>query len=432
MAKLILIIIAFIYIYPIFLQAIPVPLDRVLQAIGFFTFIVTPNFRIKIIRASGFWKFYFLTFIILILVFFAQLRVGSNDLYFFKTIADTFLSFFSSYLIIWFGHQYIKRFNLAYLLQLIVFLAVIQSLISFFFFTNPGIYETYLSFLNETANEGLISRIGLLNKRFMGIGSNFFSGVIKYGLALFSLIILPYYDKKLIISKNKYLYWFCLLMILVGGVLTGRTFFVAIALGLVMKMFLEKVNIILLLRRGIKLIIILAITIPIILLVAKSFIDLDRLSVVYGFIFELFINFLSEGEISTSSTNKALDMYIFPDNIETWFYGDGKMLMPTGEYYMGTDIGFIRLIFYFGIISTLLFYLVLIYYGKIIKKLIKIKSFNIYIAFVMIWIIILNLKGIAYGNYFFVLLLVAAIVEKNNRRNMILKKYKSKVNCGDD
>ena len=57
------------------------------------------------------------------------------------------------------------------------------------------------------------------------------------------------------------------------------------------------------------------------------------------------------------------NMYVFPDNWKTWIIGDGyfDMVDPyyTGKdmygFYMGTDVGYLRFIFYFGVIGLLAF-----------------------------------------------------------------------------
>lgn len=59
-------------------------------------------------------------------------------------------------------------------------------------------------------------------------------------------------------------------------------------------------------------------------------------------------------------------MYVFPDNMKTWIVGDGYFENPfykdpyyiglvTGGYYMNTDVGYLRFIFYFGLIGLILF-----------------------------------------------------------------------------
>lgn len=59
-------------------------------------------------------------------------------------------------------------------------------------------------------------------------------------------------------------------------------------------------------------------------------------------------------------------MYVFPESLKTWIIGDGYIVNPvdvdpyyTGDiyegYYMGTDVGYLRFIFYFGLIGLIAF-----------------------------------------------------------------------------
>lgn len=84
------------------------------------------------------------------------------------------------------------------------------------------------------------------------------------------------------------------------------------------------------------------------------------------FAFEGFFSLAERGEWEVHSNNILRDMYVFPDNFKTWLIGDGYMENPeninpyyTGKthsgYYMGTDVGYIRFIFYFGIFGLLSF-----------------------------------------------------------------------------
>lgn len=77
------------------------------------------------------------------------------------------------------------------------------------------------------------------------------------------------------------------------------------------------------------------------------------------FAFEGFFSLVEQGKWEVHSNNMLQNMYVFPDNIKTWIIGDGYFANPittdpyyTGEmrtaYYMGTDVGYLRFIFYFG------------------------------------------------------------------------------------
>ena len=84
------------------------------------------------------------------------------------------------------------------------------------------------------------------------------------------------------------------------------------------------------------------------------------------FAFEGFFSLVEKGEWDVSSNNRLKNMFVFPDNLKTWMIGDGYIENPYnrdpyytgprfGGYYMGTDVGYLRFIFYFGLIGLVLF-----------------------------------------------------------------------------
>ncbi len=84
------------------------------------------------------------------------------------------------------------------------------------------------------------------------------------------------------------------------------------------------------------------------------------------FAFEGFFSLWEKGSWDVNSNNILKDMIVFPDNMKTWLIGDGYIENPYGKdpyytgptfggYYMATDIGYLRFIFYFGIFGMLTF-----------------------------------------------------------------------------
>lgn len=77
----------------------------------------------------------------------------------------------------------------------------------------------------------------------------------------------------------------------------------------------------------------------------------------YGF--EGFINLYQTGTFSTHSSDLLVQSlgYILPDNAKTWLIGDGYFADPNdpSAFYMGTDMGYIRLIFYCGLLGLAFF-----------------------------------------------------------------------------
>ena len=90
------------------------------------------------------------------------------------------------------------------------------------------------------------------------------------------------------------------------------------------------------------------------------------------FAFEGFFSLWEKGEWDVSSNDRLKNMFVFPDNTKTWLIGDGYIENPFsrdpyytgpryGGYYMGTDVGYLRFIFYFGLIGLSFF---LMFFGK--------------------------------------------------------------------
>ena len=91
------------------------------------------------------------------------------------------------------------------------------------------------------------------------------------------------------------------------------------------------------------------------------------------FAFEGFFSLAEKGQWETNSNNILKNMIVFPDNAQTWLIGDGYIENPTGRdpyyvgptyggYYKGTDIGYLRFIFYFGVIGLFTF---ILYFYKV-------------------------------------------------------------------
>lgn len=85
---------------------------------------------------------------------------------------------------------------------------------------------------------------------------------------------------------------------------------------------------------------------------------------------EGFFSLAEKGEWQTNSNDILQHMVVWPDNLKTWIIGDGYLNNPSDKslatydpyfvgkfhgYYMGTDIGYLRYIFYFGLIGLITF-----------------------------------------------------------------------------
>ncbi len=95
------------------------------------------------------------------------------------------------------------------------------------------------------------------------------------------------------------------------------------------------------------------------------------------FAFEGFFSLVETGRWQVGSNDVLMDMYVFPDNAKTWIIGDGYFNNPdydpnflgeiTEGYYMNTDVGYLRFIFYFGVIGLVIFSIMIWYAGKMCR-----------------------------------------------------------------
>ena len=79
--------------------------------------------------------------------------------------------------------------------------------------------------------------------------------------------------------------------------------------------------------------------------------------------FEMFINYGSDAGLSSASTDRLKEMYVYPTSLKTYLIGDGLFNLKD-HYYMETDVGYLRLLFYGGIPVALCFFI----YPYMIKK----------------------------------------------------------------
>ena len=88
--------------------------------------------------------------------------------------------------------------------------------------------------------------------------------------------------------------------------------------------------------------------------------------------FEGFFSLAETGEWMVASNETLESMIVFPEDLETWIVGDGYFAnqrndinylgdATEGGFYMGTDIGYLRFIFYFGLIGLFAMSMVIIY-----------------------------------------------------------------------
>lgn len=94
--------------------------------------------------------------------------------------------------------------------------------------------------------------------------------------------------------------------------------------------------------------------------------------------FEGFFSLFEEGRWEVHSNDMLKSHFVFPDNMRAWIIGDGRMASTDIDpyyigkdwsgFYMGSDVGYVRFIFYFGLTGLAAFSIFMIKSGLICYK----------------------------------------------------------------
>ncbi|MEH8221900.1 hypothetical protein Q7I19_12820 [Aeromonas veronii] len=176
---------------------------------------------------------------------------------------------------------------------------------------------------------------GVPEPGFIPYRDAFLAGSGYFGMASIYAVIILLCAHKLVNDGLSLSFAIKFMVIVVVGVLAGRTAFVGIV-----------ISFIYIASQSVKYSIIGFLLVASIVAIILS---VDALSVYSGWIFE-FIS-LDGGTFSlsrTSSTDELNAMYFMPDDSTTWLWGDGRYVDGEG-YYMNTDAGYMRNLFFGGL-----------------------------------------------------------------------------------
>lgn len=196
--------------------------------------------------------------------------------------------------------------------------------------------------------------------------------------------------------KIQFLYIAAICFVAIVGNMISRSTVFGVVLGL---MFIVIVG--LFSKRSRRLLLILGVSVFITIVLCTFLYNTNevfRSNIRFGF--EGFFSLFEMGEWQVNSNDILKNMVVWPDNLKTWIIGDGYINNPTdkslstfdpyyvgqlsGGYYKGTDIGYLRYIFYFGVIGLFAF---IMYFAEACKMLCR--RFAAY-KFMFIMVLVIN------------------------------------------
>lgn len=204
-------------------------------------------------------------------------------------------------------------------------------------------------------------------KRLYGIGAMLDTAGVRFSI---TLVLLSYLITSEETKNQRYLlpvYLFVFAILIIIGNMIARTTMVGVVLGIVLilyKQLMAKENPPFTVKEiVVGVLVVLVAVLPI----TTYFYQTDpaiRANLRFGF--EGFFNLVEKGEWKVGSNEQLKSMVVFPESTKTWLIGDGYFNNPVatnpyftgkvaGGYYMGTDVGYLRFIFYSGITGLVAF-----------------------------------------------------------------------------
>ena len=258
-----------------------------------------------------------------------------------------------------------------YLLAVCVFQCAATMLIEFV----PDVrffVDTYVS-----QNQEYLQKEG----RLYGIGASLDMAGSRFSIVLAVLPAIIFRNKESPDVGKLINYFFSFIVITVVGNMISRTTTVGAAIGLIY-LFLMLIIPSFKLSYGKSRIfwtvcMVLAVLIPTVVVLYRVFPAFQNL---IRFGFEGFFSLAEKGEWDVGSNKTLQSMVVFPETMKTWLIGDGYFLnsrydvnylgdATTMGFYMGTDIGYLRFLFYFGVFGLLAMVTMIVYSAKACMEL---------------------------------------------------------------
>lgn len=321
--------------------------------------------------------FFILSLLAILVSFISFISMTIND-----TPDDSYLTYFIS-MLVWLGAAYFMvstvrwthgKLSVELLCFYLIGVGAAQCILALFIDQN----ETVKAFIDS-----ILDGYGFMGKnegRLYGLGCAL---DVAGGRFAALLIMIAYLLPRVIKKKNRNIYIlflltaFCLIS-LVGNII-GRTATVGLVVSIAYLFFVftfhkfsegNEKNILL---RWILMFLSVTIVISVILYNVNP-----QWREYFRFGFEGFFSLVEKGHWEVHSNDMLKSHFVFPDNMRAWIIGDGRIASTDIDpyyigknwsgFYMGSDVGYVRFIFYFGLTGLIAFSLFIIKAGLICCK----------------------------------------------------------------
>ena len=331
---------------------------------------------------------------------------GTKDFYFISFIISQLNSLLSSLFL-----AYVLYFKFKYNSDKIIDLAIVSIFIfeisGILMFAFPDIKDLILSITVRSSNyeQEFLNNTGF---RLIGFGPTFFGAGVMSGLGL---ILLSYRLTSKLDHKVSYaLYILVYIIVLFSGLLASRSTLIGFFISLFILIFNTNSF------RIKRLIPITGILLILFWITMYMISNSEKMNITHitRFGFEFYYNFIETGKLQTSSSENLMEMIKFPKSFYTYILGDGYFVDPTTSFfYQGTDIGYLRIIYYSGVFALIS---IMIYYYKLFySKWLLMNNKKIIINSLFLYLIVLYFKGLTdFNDFMFIFLIVSYFQQSEN------------------
>lgn len=346
-------------------------------------------------RKIYYYKFltvFFITFLISIWSVLSAFVLSSGDDYTFVKLPITIaVMYFSSYLCISTINVFYSEVNFNVVTKYFIYAILLQSLIVVIQFVNPEIASLISQIQRLTERQVNISTSQLEDgSRFIGFGLLFYTASFFYGTALILIAFQLKYKSMTQVSKISGLLIY--LVIFFIGMGLARSTIIGFASSLIVFIFPIK-SVKSIINITFKFIISIILTILTIFIIIKIFPTFTKsLEALINNAFDFVIAYINTGKLSSESASGTIDYFVFPNDIRTYLVGTGlyETYFSKGDYNY-SDVGYLRLLYYFGIPGMILFLIVEV---KLLKLAFKTKKLKPIYYSMLIILFITNIKGL--------------------------------------
>jgi hypothetical protein len=285
----------------------------------------------------------------------------------------------------------------------------VQCVLAILMFINEPFKDLLLNLVSASEIEAdQISSTGEF--RLVGFGSAFFGAGITNGVALMLICFcVRHYGRS---RKNVAVLGVTYILTALVGILMSRTTVLGISLSLLyllVSRILDRQRNENSYYRRFMLILIISICLSLVLFFA--IVDFSTIEPMLNWAFEPVVNYFNGDGLKSDSTDQLMDMYSGSNLAELpWLLGDALFKDPFEPelYYMHVDVGYLRLVYYFGIPGLLAF---LIFQARTIFSAMPFfRSDAVFICLAAADMLLLNFKGFADLFVFFILFFMMHVV----------------------